>query len=244
MRSLCERWCGQGAEMVQLPAARCPLPAASALFRYVHAVGERWSGGVIAWAVRDDAGEGDGVTQDECTGSFLLSKPVFFVGFMGAGKTSVAQWLARECGLDVKDTDMYLEQQERRTVSDIFAEDGEDYFRACEARYLKKLAGESPCLISCGGGIVLRAENVRVMKECGYVVCLIISVETAAERILDAQSRPLFKNLDTARAIAAQRVPLYDRASDVQVETAERSVAEIAREVRDILLDRGILVRR
>ena len=171
-----------------------------------------------------------------------LSKPVFFIGFMGAGKTSVARHLAQACGLEHVDADEYLEHQEGRAIASIFAQDGEGRFRDLESRYLRELAQGAPCLVGCGGGVVKRPANVRTMKDAGYVVYLAVDAEAAAQRIPDTGSRPLFGNLDTARATIAERVPLYEAAADASVDTTARTVAEVADEVRTILVAKDILI--
>jgi shikimate kinase len=181
------------------------------------------------------------MAQRKHAGGYTLSKPVFFIGFMGAGKTSVSQFLAKTCGLASIDADEYLELLEDRIIADIFAEDGEDYFRNLETQYLKELAQRKPRLVGCGGGVVKRPENVRIMNQSGYVVHLGVTAEAATERVPNTESRPLFKNLEVARRTVAEREPLYDEAADVRVETTGRSVPEIATEVRDILLEQGIL---
>ena len=176
------------------------------------------------------------------TGAYQLKCPVFFVGFMGAGKTSVARCLADTCELDSVDVDEYLESHEGRIISDIFAQDGEAGFRDLEARYLKKLSQLQPRLIACGGGAVGRPENQAVMKESGFIVYLEVTADEAAARIPDTGSRPLFKDIDTVRGIIAQRTPLYEAVADVRISTVGRSIGDIAESTKRLLIDRGILL--
>ena len=183
------------------------------------------------------------MAQRKHAGGYELKRPVFFIGFMGAGKTSISQYLAKTCGLASIDADEYLELIEDRIIVDIFAEDGEDYFRDLETQYLKELAQRSPRLIACGGGVIKRAENMRIMKKSGFVVFLDVTAEGASERIPNTDTRPLFKDLDTARGTLAERRPLYEQAADAVVDTTGRPVSEIAEEVREVLLEKGVLVR-
>ncbi len=89
-----------------------------------------------------------------------LTRPVFFVGFMGAGKTSVARRLARTCGVASVDMDTYIERREGKKVKEIFAEGGEEGFRAIETDVLRELGAKpDPLLISCGGGVVVTPAN-------------------------------------------------------------------------------------
>ena len=150
-----------------------------------------------------------------------LARPVFFVGFMGAGKTSVARRLARTCGISSVDMDTYLERREGKRVKEIFAEGGEDAFRAIETDVLRELASkEEPLVISCGGGIVLREENREILAESGFVVHLQVTVDEAASRISDKSSRPLFQDIDAARKRCLERAPLYSGVADVEINTA------------------------
>mgnify|MGYP003159331516 FL=1 len=90
-------------------------------------------------------------------GGYRLTKPVFFIGFMGAGKTSVSQQLAVQYGLASIDADEYLELREDRIIADIFAEDGEETFRDIETDVLRDLSQRSPRLIGCGGSCAMPA---------------------------------------------------------------------------------------
>lgn len=182
------------------------------------------------------------VEPKRSAGAYRLARPVYLIGFMGAGKTSVAQYLAVTCGLATIDADEYLELQEDRVISDIFAEDGEGAFRDLETKYLKFLSTRSPRLIACGGGVVLREENRAILRDTGFVVYLHVSADEAAARIPNTSSRPLFKNIETARASVAAREQFYEAAADVRVETDGRSVPQIAEQIRDILLKQGVLM--
>lgn len=173
-----------------------------------------------------------------------LAKPVFFVGFMGAGKTSVARKLARICGIASVDMDTYLERREGRRVRDIFAEEGEDAFRALETDVLRELAAKDPLLVSCGGGVVLRPENRAILTERGYVVYLQITVEEAAARISDLSTRPLFRDLGTVQKTIEERLPLYASVANAVVDTAGKSVISLANEVRSVLEREDILWQR
>ncbi|MEE0705394.1 MAG: shikimate kinase [Adlercreutzia sp.] len=172
----------------------------------------------------------------------VLTRPVFFVGFMGAGKTSVARRLARTCRIASVDMDTYLERREGRKITEIFATDGEPGFRAIETDVLRELAAkEDPLLVSCGGGVVVTPENHEIFAEGGLVVFLDVTADEASDRIRDKSTRPLFQDLDSARARCEERRPFYEAVADVTVSTAGKSVPAIAREVQRILEKEGVL---
>lgn len=175
---------------------------------------------------------------------FTLTQPVFFIGFMGAGKTSVARKLARLCGIASVDMDTYLERREGRKIKDIFAEEGEGAFRVIETDVLRELLWKDPLLVSCGGGVVTREENRALLNEGGYVVHLQVSVDEAASRISNTSTRPLFQDIEAARVRCAERLPLYESAANVTVDTAGKSVYAIAREVQRLLEKEGVLCRQ
>lgn len=184
----------------------------------------------------------DGREEEDC---YDLTRPVFLVGFMGAGKTSVARRIARTCGVAAVDMDTYLERREGRRVRDIFATGGEEEFRAVEADVLRELASKpDPLIVSCGGGVVVTPANREAFADAGFVVYLEVTAEEAAGRISDTSTRPLFQNLEAAKARLSERRPLYEAVADVVVPTAGRSVGAIAFEVQRILERENILCPR
>ena len=177
--------------------------------------------------------------------TFSLSRSVFLVGFMGAGKTSVARKLARMCGMTSVDMDSYLERREGRTVQAIFAEGGEAAFRAIETDVLRELAAKGdPLLVSCGGGVVATPENREILRKSGFVVHLKVAADEAKSRIGDLSTRPLFGDVEEARRRAAERAPLYEGVADATVDTAGRGVAAVVHEVQSVLTEEGVLCRR
>ncbi len=176
--------------------------------------------------------------------TYELTRNVFFVGFMVAGKTSTSRRLARQCGLATIDLDAYIERRERRAINQIFADQGEQGFRDMETEVLDEFAHKGPMLVSCGGGIVLREENRKILKENGFVVYLQVTAEQAVERVGDVSTRPLFKNLETARKTIEGRLPMYEDAASVAIDTNGKSINMVAQEIQDILEKEGILCLR
>lgn len=170
-----------------------------------------------------------------------LARPVFFVGFMGAGKTSVSRRLARLCGIASIDMDSYIERREGRRIRDIFAEDGEGRFRDLETQVLREMTQGDPALVSCGGGVVLRPENRAILREGGFVVFLKVGADEAKSRISDPSTRPLLGDAEAARKTNAERLPFYEEVADATVDTSGRGVTALAYKVKSILEKEGIL---
>lgn len=188
--------------------------------------------------VTGNAAAGKPVSKD----IYELDRPVFLVGFMGAGKTSVARKLARMAGVASVDMDTYIERCEHKRVKEIFAEVGEEGFRAIETQTLYELGmKKDPMVVSCGGGVVLRPENRKALSELGLVVYLSVTAIEAASRISDVSSRPLFGDLQNAQRVINERLPLYEEVADVTIDTVGRGSSSIAHEVFDILKEKGVL---
>lgn len=191
--------------------------------------------------VTGNAAAGKPVSKD----IYELDRPVFLVGFMGAGKTSVARKLARMAGVASVDMDTYIERCEHKRVKEIFAEVGEEDFRAIETQTLYELGmKKDPMVISCGGGVVLRPENRKALSELGLVVYLSVTAAEAASRISDVSSRPLFGDLQNAQRVIDERLPLYEEVADVTIDTVGHGSSSIAHEVFDILKEKGVLWQR
>ena len=171
-----------------------------------------------------------------------LIRPVFVIGFMGAGKTTLTRKLARNAAVAAVDADTYLERSLGRSIADVFATDGEAAFRRWEAETLKNLAAGDPMLISCGGGVVTTPEARAVLSEDGYVVYLQVDFDEAAERIGDGATRPLFQDQEAARALWESRAPLYESVADLTVTTAGKGLNRLADEVAEALTAAGVLV--
>lgn len=174
---------------------------------------------------------------------WTLTKPVFFVGFMGAGKSTVARRLARKVRIPSIDLDTYIERSEGMSTAELFAEFGEDGFRDIEHRVLTQIAQMETCFVSCGGGIVKRKENRNLLKQLGFVIYLKVDVDEAVSRISRPEGRPLLNSLDDARALNEQRIPLYYEVADVTLNTAGKTSGHVVSLVQRILKRRGILCR-
>lgn len=161
-------------------------------------------------------------------------KNILLIGFMGTGKSTVSARLKKQLGMKEVDTDKLIEKQQGMTISDIFAEKGEEAFRNMETELLRELKAERNLIISCGGGMALRDENAAIMKEAGTVVWLTAEPETILERVKHDDSRPLLrgnKNTKFIGDLLEKRRSKYMAAADVAVATDQRSMGEICEEI-------------
>lgn len=158
---------------------------------------------------------------------------VMLIGFMGTGKSTVAKMLGSRWGFEVVEMDALIEEREGRSINEIFAEHGEAYFRDVETSLLKEAAEKEQVVVSCGGGIVLREENIRVMKEHGTVVLLSAEPGTVYGRVCGNTDRPLLKNHMSVEKIAEMmesRREAYQKAADLTIVTDGKSTEEICDE--------------
>ena len=150
---------------------------------------------------------------------------------MGAGKSSVGRCLQRRTGLARLDTDEMLVAEFGIPIPEIFATHGEEKFRDTETNLLRGLAPDRPIIIVTGGGIVLRQENVDLLKQLGTVVWLTADEQTLFERASRRNDRPLLQKKDPREVYSElfrQREPLYAGAADVRVDTATKTHDEVA----------------
>jgi len=142
----------------------------------------------------------------------MAKRNIVLVGFMGTGKTTVGQLLAKQTGMPLVDMDTLIEERTGKTINDIFAEDGETHFRTLEREMVKELATREGQVISTGGGIVLNPDNIADFEKTGLVVCLLANAETVLDRVRHDASRPLLAG-DKATKITElleTRKPLYE----------------------------------
>ena len=147
---------------------------------------------------------------------------IVLIGFMGAGKSSTGRALAQRTGLPLFDTDQLVSARAGLSIPEIFAQRGEDEFRACESAALSGIPPE-PSVVVTGGGVVLRRENVVCMQSLGTVVHLTANEKTLFERATRRRAtRPLLQTENPRPRFAEllrARAPLYARAADVTLQT-------------------------
>jgi len=159
---------------------------------------------------------------------------IFLVGFMGSGKSTVARLVAAALGRPCIDLDDMLEEQDGRAITRIFAEDGEQAFRAMETAALAGLETHVPAVVACGGGVVVDPANRAALKRMGTVVYLRVTPGEALARIGDAGTRPLLAGSGgtlAATSLMQARETLYASVADMTVDTMGHVPAEVAEEI-------------
>ena len=159
---------------------------------------------------------------------------IFLIGFMGTGKGTIARLLSRRLKAEQMEMDQRIVEQEGMEINEIFARHGQEYFRDRETQTLRELSKIKPAVISCGGGIVLREENIRLMQATGTTILLTASPETILARVKKDDSRPNLKGRKTVEGIQElmdQRRDYYCRAAQITISTDKKTPDEVAEQV-------------
>ncbi|WP_232699630.1 shikimate kinase [Brevibacillus daliensis] len=153
---------------------------------------------------------------------------IILIGFMGTGKTTVGVELAHKLGSTARDLDAEIVATVGKSIPEIFAEHGEKGFRDWESKILAQLIQEDNQIIITGGGAVLRAENVRLMKEGCYVVALTATEDEIIRRVSQDENRPLLAGnvKERVRTLLVERAGAYDFAH-IQIDTTGKSIENI-----------------
>ena len=159
---------------------------------------------------------------------------VFLVGFMGAGKSTVGKVLARLIGWDFVDLDELIVASERRGIPEIFAREGEAYFRRVERGILASLRGRTRLIVACGGGTYENEESRLLIDRMGRAVWIQVPLRQALARCAGGEERPLLRDGAQAEALYRRRLPTY-RAAGLHVDADGLSAAEVAERIAGLL---------
>jgi shikimate kinase len=160
-----------------------------------------------------------------------LARSIALIGMMGTGKSVVGKALEQKTGLPRFDTDEIVSSKLKMPVGEIFSSHGEEHFRNLETETLRSIFPEEPAIIVTGGGIVLRAENIDLLRQLGTVVWLDADETTLRMRIRRLSDRPLLRTANPGASLSellAAREPLYRKAADLRVDVSQRNPQEIA----------------
>lgn len=160
---------------------------------------------------------------------------LILIGFMGTGKTSLGKLLANKLGKNFIDLDRKIEQDSGMTITEIFSKHGEKYFRELEKDAVKEVTTKKNLVIATGGGTVKDADNLRLLKNSGVIVCLTTSPEEIFLRTERRGERPVLDNsrderLATIKKLLAERQKYYSQA-DYTIDTTDWSPLQIMNDI-------------
>ena len=163
-------------------------------------------------------------------------KNIILVGYMGCGKTTVGESIAEATRYTFADTDEMIVAQQGRSISDIFAQDGEPAFRDMETALLVKMLTEKndTCVISTGGGMPVQKENRNLLRQLGTAVYLRAKPETVYERIKGDTTRPLLQcenPMERIREMIKSRNPAYEEAAELVIDVDDLTQREVAEQI-------------
>lgn len=164
----------------------------------------------------------------------LFDYNIFLIGFMGAGKSTVARELKDKLEMARVEMDQVIVERQGMTIAEMFDEYGEAYFRNLESNLLIELQKRKQTIVSCGGGVVVREDNTDHMKKNGRVVLLTAKPETVYERVKNSKDRPILNgnmNVEFIRGLMDKRKARYEAVADVVVTTDGKNVTEICEEI-------------
>jgi len=156
---------------------------------------------------------------------------IYLIGMMGTGKSTLGKTLSKKMQKPFIDLDSEIEKTGGNSVSEIFDRDGEERFREMETEQLKQYSGS---VVACGGGIVLKLENRRFIKENGIAILLIASMGELSQRLSDSNNRPLLANDITEEALIRlwlERQLDYLNTADFTIKTRGKNPEELSEEI-------------
>lgn len=167
------------------------------------------------------------------------NRNIILIGYMGSGKSTVGRKAARAVEYTFLDTDALIEKEEGMTISKLFEEKGEPYFREKETETICRLMAEPKGnIIATGGGLPMKEGNAKLLKELGTVIYLKAETDTLMKRLSGDTARPLLQNGDLREKIEtmlAIRGPVYEAAADLVLQTDKMSFYEIICQIENLL---------
>lgn len=168
-----------------------------------------------------------------------MNNNIILLGFMGSGKTEVGKSLATKLNMSFVDLDDWIEKEAKMTINEIFAKFGEAYFRELERQIVEKACNTANnCVISTGGGVILKEENVKNLRQAGILIWLKVTPEKAYERVKNTSHRPLLNcpnPIDKIKELLSFRTPYYTKAADYIVDTSDLTIEEVVSKINEYL---------
>jgi len=171
---------------------------------------------------------------------------IYLVGFMGSGKSTVGRELARFLGRQFVDMDNLIEKKLGLTVNEIFATQGEEFFRAEEKKIALTLAGTTNKVVATGGGTLLDLEVAEALKKSGLVICLFAGKDNLLERLKRTDKRPALSGGDIDEKVnnlLKRRAEIYEK-FNIRVDTTNLTPQEAARKIISLLRARQTILDR
>ena len=162
-----------------------------------------------------------------------MTKNIVLIGLMGSGKTTIGKILAEKTGMKLVDTDAQIVEKAGKSIKQIFADNGEMFFRDLESEVIERISIQENLVVSTGGGAVLRDENLENLKQNSILFYLHAPAEILYKRIKDDKNRPLVNTpnpLETLKKIQENREYFYGQAN-YKIQTNNKSPEEIADEI-------------
>ena len=160
-------------------------------------------------------------------------KNIVLVGMMGAGKTTIGELLATKLNRELKDIDRVIEQEQKKSIIEIFTDDGEEVFRKLESETIEKFSNMSDLIISTGGGALEKANNLSNLQKNGIIIYLEADIEELFKRVKNETQRPLLKEqdpLEVIKKLIKKREKFYLMA-DITIITDNKSPEKITEEI-------------
>jgi len=170
-----------------------------------------------------------------------MKKNIIITGFMGTGKSVVAQQLACKLKMEFIDMDRIIEERQGTSIADIFARYGEKYFRAQENKLVKELSQKENVVIATGGGTLLSSDNARILDQRGQMICLYADSQTIYNRVKRKNNRPLLKGenlLSEINRLLEERKKIYDNIK-WKIDTTNLNIQEVTDKIIALLKSEG-----
>lgn len=164
-----------------------------------------------------------------------MTENIFLIGFMGAGKSTIAKELQSMLHMNLVEMDARIVEEQGMSINDIFDRFGEAHFRDVESQLVLDIGKEGNTIVSCGGGVVVRPENIQNMKSSGKIIFLAATPETIYERVKDSTDRPILNghmNVEYISELMEKRRALYEAAADVRIDVDGKSISEVCEEIK------------